>query len=191
MEPGEILIQNGLQIGTRENYHDDYNIEDELLDILETEDQPEEYEKLTVYPQSPQDHLTMSDDLVHNDNQLIETKDNVENNSKIQNENSRDFQWKSSTQIKSKTKVKLLINGDSNNVNWMNISKPPNYVTLNDIKLILQSKPKKYGMSNEIMYEYCVKTTDKDGDIGFEDIDDENTILPLFEDQIVLKCWTQ
>ena len=40
------------------------------------------------------------------------------------------------------------------------------------------------------MFGYCVKTTDEDGDIGFEVIDDDNTILPLFGDKIVLKCWT-
>ena len=41
------------------------------------------------------------------------------------------------------------------------------------------------------MYVYSVKTTDEDGDIGFEDIDEDNTILPLFGDKIVLQCWTQ
>ena len=89
---------------------------------------------------------------------------------------------------KSKTKVKLLLNGNSDNVNWISISKPASNVTLRDIKLVLQSQPKRY--SNETMYVYSVKTTDEDGDIGFEDIDEDNTILPLFGDKIVLQCWT-
>ena len=46
-------------------------------------------------------------------------------------------------------------------------------------------------MNNEITYEYRVKITDEDGDICFEDIDDDNTILPLFGDKIVLQCWTK
>ena len=192
VEAGEIVIENDLQNGS-ENYHENYvrsNPEevvienglnkDELLEILETEDLPEECEKMAVdHPQILQkEDLSMGDDL-------------VESYSTIQIENPRTLQEGSPPKLKSKTEVKLLINGDSNNVNWINISKPPHDVTLNDIKLILKSNPKKYGMSNEIMYEYCVKTTDEDGDIGFKDIDDDNTILPLFGDKIVLKCWTK
>ena len=131
----------------------DITIEDELMEILDTED---------------------------------DLSDNIENFSKIQIENPRNVQ--EVTHPKAKTKVKLIINGDSNNVNWISISKPPNSVTLSDIKLILKSQPKKY--SNEKMYVYCVKTTDEDGDIGFEDINEDSTILPLFGDKIILQCWT-
>ena len=139
------------------------------MDILETEDEPSE--KLAVdYSQILQEeNLFECEDLVHNENKTIRTINKVENHSK--------------------TKVMLLINGDCNNVIWINILKSPNDVTLGDIKLILHSKPKKYGMSNEIMYEYSVKTTDEDGNTGFEDIDNDNTILPLFGKKIVLKCW--
>ena len=144
-----------------------------------------------------EEHLSQID--VHNKIEIIKREEDCIDNSRIQDkiqnsriqiENPRNIQVATPPKIKSKTKVKLLINGDSNNVNWINISKPPNDVNLNDIKLILKNNPKRYGMSNEIMYDYCVKITDEDGDIGFEDIDDDNTILPLFGDKIVLKCWT-
>ena len=110
----------------------------------------------------------------------------TKNNSRIQIENPRNIQVETPN---IKTKVKLLLNGNGDNVNWINISKPANSVTLRDIKLVLQSQPKRY--SNETMYVYSVKTTDEDGDIGFEDIDEDNTILPLFGDKIVLQCWTK
>ena len=149
VKSGEIVIENAL-----DNVNGGYiTIEDELMEILDTED---------------------------------DLSDNIENFSKIQIENPRNV--KEVTHPKAKTKVKLIINGDSNNVNWISISKPPNSVTLSDIKLILKSQPKKY--SNEKMYVYCVKTTDEDGDIGFEDINEDNTILPLFGDKIILQCWT-
>ena len=110
----------------------------------------------------------------------------TKNNSRIQIENPRNIQVETPN---IKTKVKLLLNGNGDNVNWINISKPANSVTLRDVKLVLQSQPKRY--SNETMYVYSVKTTDEDGDIGFEDIDEDNTILPLFGDKIVLQCWTK
>ena len=146
---GEIVIENA----PNKVFRDHKTLEDELIEILDTED----------------------------------LSDNIENySSRIQIENPRKVQ--EVPHPKAKTKVKLLINGDSNNVNWISISKPPNSVTLSDIKLILKSQPKKY--SNEKMYVYCVKTTDEDGDIGFEDINEDSTILPLFGDKIILQCWT-
>ena len=92
--------------------------------------------------------------------------------------------------IKSKTKVELSINGNTDTVSWIKVSKPPNTITLNDIKKLLKKTPKMYGLSSEIMYHYRVKVLD-DGQVGFENIDEDNSILPLFGDKIVLQCWSQ
>ena len=47
-----------------------------------------------------------------------------------------------------------------------------------------------YGLSNDKTYRYRVKTTE-DGQVGFEDVDSNHSILPLFQDKIVLQCWSQ
>ena len=92
---------------------------------------------------------------------------------------------------KSKTKVEIVINGNSDNVNWINIYKPRNTITLGDIKKVLNFQPNMYGISPEIMYHYRVKTTE-DGNIGFEEIDEDfDNILPLFGDKIVLQLWSE
>ena len=90
--------------------------------------------------------------------------------------------------IKTKTKVEISVNGNTDNVNWLKISKPSNNITLNDIKKLLMSQPKMYGMSNEMTYYYRVKTTDG-GKVGFEHIDEDHSILPMFGDKIELQCW--
>ena len=157
---------------------------------------------LSLNPRTGFDPATIDDTIrkIQVDNSQILQKENLpiigkevqitKNNSRIQIENARNIQVETpNIKSKTKTKVKLLLNGNSDNVNWISISKPANSVTLRDIKLVLQSQPKRY--SNETMYVYSVKTTDEDGDIGFEDIDEDNTILPLFGDKIVLQCWTQ
>ena len=92
--------------------------------------------------------------------------------------------------IKSKTKVELSINGNTDTVSWIKVSKPPNTITLNDIKKLLMKQPKMYGLSSEMMYYYRVKVLDE-GQVGFEIIDEDNSVLPLFGDKIVLQCWSQ
>ena len=95
------------------------------------------------------------------------------------------------TIIKTKTKVEISVNGNTDNVNWLKISKPSNSITLNDIKKLLMIQPKMYGMSNEMTYQYRVKTTDG-GKVGFDHIDEEDdSILPLFGDKIELQCWSK
>ena len=92
----------------------------------------------------------------------------------------------------SKTKVQITINGE--NVYWIKIPKPPNYITLADIKNQMLSKPRLYGITDNVsLYDYYVKTI-KNGKIGLEecDEDEENTvILPLFGDNIELECWSK
>ena len=96
-----------------------------------------------------------------------------------------------SSLIESKTKVELSINGNTDTVSWIKVTKPPNNITLIDVTKLLEKQPKMYGLSNEMMYNYRVKITDEEGQIGFEDIDEPNSILPLFGDKIVLQCWSQ
>ena len=88
--------------------------------------------------------------------------------------------------------MEIVINGNTEKVNWIKISKPPNSITLSDIKKVLNCQPKMYGISADFnMYYYRVKTTE-DGNIGFEDIDEDfDNILPLFGNKIVLQCWSK
>ena len=92
--------------------------------------------------------------------------------------------------IKSKTKVEISINGNTDTVSWIKVSKHPNTITLNDVTKILMKQPKMYGLSSVMTYSYRVKVLDED-QIGFEDIDENNSFLPLFGDKIVLQCWSQ
>ena len=93
--------------------------------------------------------------------------------------------------IKSKTKVEISINGNTDTVSWIKVSKHPNTITLNDVTKILMKQPKMYGLSSVMTYCYRVKVLDE-GQIGFEDIDENNSFLPLFGDKIVLvQCWSQ
>ena len=57
-------------------------------------------------------------------------------------------------------------------------------------KPLLMRNPKRYGMSNEIVYQYEVKTS-KACNVGFEQIDEDDIILPLFGDKIELQCWSE
>ena len=91
---------------------------------------------------------------------------------------------------KTKTEVEISVNGNSDDVYWIKIAKPSNTITLNDIKPILMSQPKKYGMSNETKYDYRVKIC-KGSKVGFRQIDEDHSILPLYGDQIELQCWSR
>ena len=90
----------------------------------------------------------------------------------------------------SKTRVELTINGNKDNVHWIKVAKPSNFITLNDIKPLLMRKPKMYGMSNEMEYYYLAKAIN-DGKAGFEHIDEDDSILPLFGGKIELQCWSR
>ena len=93
--------------------------------------------------------------------------------------------------LATKTIVEILVNGNTDNVNWIEIAKPPNSITLKDILPFLKRSPKMYGLSDKMMYNYKVKTTDN-GKVGFELLDeDEDRILPLFGDKIELQCWSK
>ena len=89
-----------------------------------------------------------------------------------------------------KTLVEISVNGNTDIVNWMKIAKPSKTITLNDIKTILRRKPKMYGMSNDINYIYRVKSF-KNGKFGFEQIEEDDSFLPLCEDKIELQCWSE
>ena len=62
-------------------------------------------------------------------------------------------------------------------------------MTLADIKNHLLSKPKKFGITDINIYDFNVKIT-RNGKIGLDEIDDEDSILPLFGDVIELECWS-
>ena len=118
---------------------------------------------------------------------------NVDNsrNHHIENEKKTQVPEQMLSIIKHKTKVEIVINGNTDSVNWINIYKPPNTITLGDIKKVLNCQPKMYGISPGIMYSYRVKTTE-DGNVGFEEIDEDlDNILPLFGDKIVLQLWSE
>ena len=91
-----------------------------------------------------------------------------------------------------KTKVEIKFIGellDGTNKIWIKIPKPPNNITLADIKNHLMNRPKSYGISNTTMY-YEYKKKDEKMEVGFEEIDEDYMILPLFGDKIVLQCWS-
>ena len=117
--------------------------------------------------------------------------ENVAKKSAMDNSEGKITQIPKSSVIESKTKVELSINGNIDTVSWIKVTKPPNNITLIDVTKLLEKQPKMYGLSNEMMYNYRVKITDEEGQIGFEDIDEPNSILPLFGDKIVLQCWSQ
>ena len=89
-----------------------------------------------------------------------------------------------------KTLVEISVNGNTDIVNWMKIAKPSKTITLNDIKTLLRKKPKMYGMSNDINYIYRVKSF-KNGKFGFEQIEEDDSFLPVCEDKIELQCWSE
>ena len=89
--------------------------------------------------------------------------------------------------FKTKVEIKFIGELDGNKI-WIKIPKPPNNVTLADIKNHLMNRPKCYGVLNATMYEY--KKKDEKMEVGFEEIDEDDMVLPLFEDQIVLQCWS-
>ena len=118
---------------------------------------------------------------------------NMSQNAQIENKDLQITFVKKEHSSLSKTKVQLTINRDNEDTEVFRIliRKPPNSVTLADVKQHLMSNPKKYNNFNGDLFEYNVKTN-IDGIDGFEDCDEEEddvATLPLIENQIVLKCW--
>ena len=74
----------------------------------------------------------------------------------------------------SKIQVQITIDGDSSNVKWIKIHMSP---SLGDIKKVLSKK--RYGINDVEAYEYGVKTS-KNGKDGVEDIEEDDSILPMF-----------
>ena len=95
--------------------------------------------------------------------------------------------------LQSKTKITITINrrGGDKDVFAILIRKPPNSVTLADVKQHLMSNPERYNNFDGDLYEYDAKTN-IGGIEGYKFCDeDEEAVatLPLLGDQIVLKCW--
>ena len=121
--------------------------------------------------------------------QIANIMDAADKGNKISKKESIIFQ-KMPQMLEKKTLVEISVNGNTDIVNWMKIAKPPKTITLNDIKTLLRKKPKMYGMSNDINYIYRVKSF-KNGKFGFEQIEEDDSFLPLCEDKIELQCWSE
>ena len=81
-------------------------------------------------------------------------------------------------------KIQIIIDGNKSNVIWINIHP---YPTLGDVKKLL--KKKKYGIIDVEAYEYAVKTS-KNGKEGTEDIEEDDSILPMFGKIIELEMYS-
>ena len=89
--------------------------------------------------------------------------------------------------VNPKTKVEIAF---QDNVYRIRIHKSS--VTLSDIKKHLMSQPEKFGMSQEVKYDFSVKTIEN-GKVTIEEMEDDmdEDILSLFEGKIVLNCWAK
>ena len=107
-----------------------------------------------------------------NDNKMAETVENKTEEIKL---------------VNSKTKVEIAFQE-----NVYRIRIPKVSVTLSDIKKHLMSQPEKFGMSQEVKYDFSVKLIEN-GKVIIEEIDDDmnEDILSLFEGKIVLNCWAK
>ena len=121
--------------------------------------------------------------------QIANIMDAADKGNKISKKESIIFQ-KMPQMLEKKTLVEISVDGNTDIVNWMKIAKPSKTITLNDIKTLLRKKPKMYGMSNDINYIYRVKSF-KNGKFGFEQIEEDDSFLPLCEDKIELQCWSE
>ena len=121
--------------------------------------------------------------------QIANIMDAADKGNKISKKESIIFQ-KMPQMLEKKTLVEISVNGNTDIVNWMKIAKPSKTITLNDIKTLLRMKPKMYGMSNDINYIYRVKSF-KNGKFGFEQIEEDDSFLPLCGDKIELQCWSE
>ena len=89
-----------------------------------------------------------------------------------------------SNDVKITTEVKIILVHQGFGFT-LNIPKEPHLVKLTDVK---NSMPKKHSKGT---YKYYVKTIDEETGIGlFEHWNDDFKSLPLFENQIILKCYS-
>ena len=79
--------------------------------------------------------------------------------------------------LKPKTKVKITLSDGK--IYKVNIHKSPSTICLADLK---------NNMPISGRFRYYVKTCDEDGDILFDEYDDNTAILPLFKDKIIVEC---
>ena len=105
-----------------------------------------------------------------------------------ESENNLEQDWvheeKNINEGKTTTKVKIFLVYQGFDFS-LNIPKEPHLVKLTDVKTLI---PKKHSKNT---YKYYAKTIDKDNGIGFfEHWDDDFKILPLFENEIILKCYS-
>ena len=107
-----------------------------------------------------------------NDNKMAETVENKIEEIKL---------------VNSKTKVEIAFQE-----NVYRIRIPKVSVTLSDIKKHLMSQPEKFGMSQEVKYDFSVKLIEN-GKVIIDEIDEDmdEDILSLFEGKIVLNCWAK
>ena len=84
----------------------------------------------------------------------------------------------------SKIQVQITIDGDSSNVKWIKTHMSP---SLGDIKKVLSKK--RYGITDVEAYEYAAKTS-KNGKDGVEDIEEDDSILPMFGKIIELEMYS-
>ena len=107
-----------------------------------------------------------------NDNKMAETVENKIEEIKL---------------VNSKTKVEIAFQENVYRIRIPKIS-----VTLSDIKKHLMSQPEKFGMSQEVKYDFSVKLIEN-GKVIIDEIDDDmdEDILSLFEGKIVLNCWAK
>ena len=116
--------------------------------------------------------------------------DDVKSKSAFQEMSDQELGKTKNIKEKPKTLVEISVNGNLDNLNWIEIAKNSNSISLNDIKSFLKKSPKMFGMSNTIEYQYKVKIS-MGSKVGFKLIDKDDSILPLFGDQIELQCWSE
>ena len=78
-----------------------------------------------------------------------------------------------------KTKIKIIFTNDNNKIYKVNIKKSPLDICLADLK-------KNMPICGD--FRYFFKTFDKDGDICFDEYDENKAKLPLFDDEIIVEC---
>ena len=78
-----------------------------------------------------------------------------------------------------KTKIKIIFTNDNNKIYKVNIKKSPFDICLADLK-------KNMPICGD--FRYFFKTFDKDGDICFDEYDENKAKLPLFDDEIIVEC---
>ena len=88
------------------------------------------------------------------------------------------------------TKIKIKINHDCNEEQRViYIAKPPNYVTLYDVKEYLEKKPFFKALKKRNL-EFHAKYRESDGTTCLEEIQHDNLFLPNINGEIFMECWS-